>query len=250
MTSPIGWGIGGALLGASLLGLGKKSNKQFEGTIQTGGHQAFKKAGGQMAQIKEGYIPTADEFVQHGRNLLPEDSYAHDYGGTFSEATRKYYDNFRNEAQKYLNQAKAAPKGSRAQKIAMAHYRNTVSGHGFDVAKAAPPKPSGGGKSAPAPEAPKEEPIATPKREDVTKPGSGLEDTVVAPPDMMEKEEIEKPGLEEVPDAPKPEDVLQPDQIDELAERRKRRGLMFTDYKKKRRAGFFSYARPDRVRMA
>jgi hypothetical protein len=175
---PAGWAIGGGLLAASLLG-SKKSNKQFEGTIQTGGHQAFKQAGGEMAVIKKGYIPTADEFVQHGRNLLPEDSYAHDYGGTFSEDTRKYYGNFRNEAQKYLDQANAAPEGSREQKVAMAHYENTMKGHGFDIQKAPKPAPEPARRSAPAPEA---APAPTATAKEVSPPGSGLEDTVVAPP--------------------------------------------------------------------
>ena len=251
MGGPVGWGIAGGLLGASLLA-NKKTNQQFEGTIDTGGAKGFKQGGGQLAQIKEGYVPTKEEFTQHGRWLMPEDSYAHDYGRTFEGKDAQYYDAFQKQAQGFLKQAQGAKKGSREYNVAMGHYKNVMKSHGFETPKAPPPPPKPKARSAPAP-APEAPPAAAPpppKREEVSPPAKGLEETVVAPPDMIEKEEIEKPGLEPVPEAPKPEDVLQPDQIDELAERRKKRGLLFTDYKKKRRAGFFSYARPSRVRMA
>ena len=253
---PAGIAAGAGLGIAAILG-SKKSNKQFEGTILTGGAKGFTKGGGKMAEIKEGYIPTKEEFTEHGRWLMPEDSYAHDYGRTFEGKDAQYYDAFQKQAQGFLKQAQGAEKGSREYNVAMGHYKNVMKSHGFDTPKAPPPpKPAPKKAAAPPPPPPPAAPPPKPyqptqaERDEVSPPAKGLEETVVAPPDILEKEEIEKPGLEPVPEAPEPEEVLQPDQVDELAERRKKRGLLFTDYKKKRRAGFFSYARPSRVRMA
>ena len=165
LGGPVGWGI----LGASVLGgimANKKSNKQFEGTIQTGGAQPFQST---MAQVKEGYIPTADEFVQHGRWQLPQDSYAHDYGRTFTDKDRQYYANFQKQAQAALDS------GNKAQ------YKQILAAHGFGTPKKQAPKPQVHRRSAPAPiEA---APISVPKptqkqKEEVSPPASGLEDTV------------------------------------------------------------------------
>ena len=172
MGGPIGWGIAGGLLGASALGLiGNKSNKQFEGTIQTGGAQGFKGQGGQMAQVSEGYIPTADEFVQHGRWLMPEDSYAHDYGRTFGESDRKYYDNFRSAVENARNPAER---------------KAILAAHGFDspAKKKEAPKPKRRAapalvEAAPAPK--------KPTKESVSKPASGLEDTIKTKPEEIKR---------------------------------------------------------------
>ena len=166
LGGPVGWGLAGAALGASILG-SKKSNKQFEGTIQTGGAQPFQST---MAQVKEGYIPTADEFVQHGRWQLPEDSYAHDYGRTFTDKDRQYYGNFQKQAQAALDS------GNKAQ------YKQILDAHGFGTHKKQAPVSHGGGSRPSIQAAPIEVPKPTQEQKnEVSPPASGLEDTITKP---------------------------------------------------------------------
>lgn len=167
---PVGWGVGGALLAMGMLG-GQKSNKEFEGEIDTGGASAWRQAmPNDMAQVSEGYIPTAQEFTTHGRWLLGKDTYAHDYGRTFGAGDSQYYQNFQSQA------STALQSGNKQL------YRDILASHGFDVpGGGGPAKSSGGGSKKVSPAAVSI--AAAPDRtidpgKPIEKPKNGLENTI------------------------------------------------------------------------
>ena len=199
------FGPAGIAAGAGLLALGaiagKKSNKQFEGVIDTGGSEAWKQQGGGMAKISDGYIPTAEEFTQHGRWLMGQDTYAHDYGRTLGASDAQYYSNFQRTAQSQLDAGD------------LEGYRGTMASHGFETPGAPAAAPSGPSRrKAPAAKAAAPADDGGNDRDSVSKPASGLEDTIKTRP-----ETVERPGLK-----PGVNKFLVPD--------------------RKRRAGFFSFA--------
>ena len=171
---PVGWALGGAALGYSLL-KGKKSNKDFEGTRLTGGAKAWQDKGGTLYDTG-GKLPTMEEFTTKGRWLMPEDSYAHDYGRNFSQADAKYYANF----QKAVEGAKTP-----AERAAI------MAAHGFGPKKAEKKMEAPKSRSAPAPApvanepTPVSAPITDDERAEITPPASGLEDTIKTTPQLL-----------------------------------------------------------------
>ena len=184
---PAGMAVAGGLLGASLLGgmFGGESNKEFEGTRLTGGAEAWQERGGVLAGHQEA-IPTLEEFTTQGRWLLPQDTYAHDYGRTGLEA--QYYENFRQTAQSALDAGD------------MGTYQATLRGHGFDAGGAPAPAAAAGPsrRSAPAPTTPSAPAPTTPtNKNEISEPGDGLEGTIkrAPPPSYMYPERVRRSYL-------------------------------------------------------
>ena len=170
---PVGIAAGAGLLALGILGK-KKQPKTYSWSQD---HQIQKGPSGNVYQAvgganTAGAIATQDEWLSKARNFV---------GGAGGEkmGNTEWYENYRSKSEAAL----------KAGDIDRVNELRTM--HGFNAFVKEAPKVEHRARSAPAAVEEAPAPVQQPKREEVSKPGSGLEDTIKAPP----QEVVERPGL-------------------------------------------------------